>query len=103
MHKKKIQEAEQDFFAALNLDSRFVPAHYFLGQIAMHKNDLKMAEWHFNQAQKLLPEYLAAWIGLSELYLAIGDMEKFQEAYQEYKKVGGQLVPDYEKVLSSLK
>ena len=64
----------------------------------MLKNDLIIAELSFNKSLDLLPNYPAAWLGLTELYLTKENNESAQEAYKRYKVLGGKSVQNYEAI-----
>lgn len=101
--KINLQKAEMDFHKAIRIDPNITLAYFYLGQIAMLKDDLEIAERYFSQVRELLPDYPAIWLGLTDLYLAKDDRGKAQETYQKYKELGGKPMPDYEGLVTPAK
>jgi len=80
---ERLEEAREAFEAALDVDSRFVPALSNLGNIYFSNDDLEAAEEYYQKAIKHDPEYSTAYNNLAALYKRQG---KIGEAVNAMKK-----------------
>lgn len=58
-----------------------------LGEVTLKLGKPEIAEAHFLKALEINPQYAAARLGLSELYLSKGELNKSDEWYKEYSKI----------------
>jgi tetratricopeptide (TPR) repeat protein len=65
----KVADAERSFNAVVKLNPKDASSLYYLGQIALAKNDLDAAIAAFNRATVNDPRLAAAWMQLTSAYL----------------------------------
>ena len=58
-----------------------------LGEVSLKLGKTEIAETHFLKAIEIDPQYVAARLGLSELYLSKGELNKSDEWFKEYSKM----------------
>lgn len=66
----------------LEEEPEFSEAHYFLGEVAMRRGQLLLAEKHYLEAKRAIPESPLIAISLASVYFHLEEFEKSLEAYE---------------------
>ncbi|MEM6347134.1 MAG: hypothetical protein AAF927_24810 [Bacteroidota bacterium] len=84
LRQQQYELAGDQFFALLEVKADYAPAILGLAQIAIARNQLKVAANFINQTLKLDPDLAEAYRYRGELYLRIDQFAKAQADYQTY-------------------
>lgn len=79
----KQEQAEQRFKKALEVDPNFITAEANLARMAVQKGDLALAESHYRNALKKIPDNANALMGLADLARRQGDHNRMHELLEQ--------------------
>ncbi|WP_428606850.1 XrtA/PEP-CTERM system TPR-repeat protein PrsT [Sedimenticola sp.] len=83
MMSGKMEQAEQRFEKALEIDPNFTTAEANLARMALQRNDVNQARSHYESALKKSPKNANLLIGLAELARRDGDAERMHELLEQ--------------------
>lgn len=84
----RLEEARENFLAALDIDKNNPAAHYGLGQIALSERNYSEAIQHFNQTLAQVPSANRVHYSLAMAYRGLGDVEKVKAHLAQQGSVG---------------
>ncbi|AKH19105.1 XrtA/PEP-CTERM system TPR-repeat protein PrsT [Sedimenticola thiotaurini] len=78
-----LEQAEQRFKKALEIDPKFVTAEANLARLALQKEDTALAESHYKNVLKKSPKNATALMGLADLARRQGDSNRMHELLEQ--------------------
>jgi len=99
LSQQKFQAAEQSANKALSIEPDNAIALYYLGNVCFLRKEFLDAETAWIKSISLNPKVYSAYVSLIEYYYQSGQYQKIKKYLSDFKKIGGNLSPEFLQVL----